>query len=466
MAGLGTGIQMQQKLSSKLTIAPQMAQSLKILAMNSLELTSYLNQCLESNPLLERDSDAEDQSAHDTIDKKDEAAHAEGSDDGWDLVYAANRRDGSELDTEQQWHQKEMPLHDKLHQQLECEPMEQRTRHIAAAIVDSLDDDGYFRADPVDIATLYNSTLPEVWKILCNIVQQLEPAGVAARDLAECLLLQLHDAGGDSTVMDVAENLLLREDSTLLESDQTLAEQLDCSSAIIAKAREALRRLDPSPGLNQANPSIYVYPELYFSLLRDGTIEVEVRRVNGTNIRLTEQWKNQKWSKADKVFISKADKEARWLMQVLSQRHDTITKVGLFLAEYQKDFLKYGVASIKPLTLSVVATACGVHESTVSRITNGKYAQTPLGLIELRHFFSAGVETRSGTMIATAQVLRRIKHMIEKESTVKPLSDQAICKQLGNEGITIARRTIAKYREQLGFPASSQRKKSAIDANA
>jgi len=461
MASLGTGIQLQQKLSHKLNIGPQMLQSLNLLAMNSLDLEQSINEYLESNPLLEHNPDNSEPSNEPKVGKEEDIiVHAEGADDSWDMIHNKNNRDGNDIDSEQQWHQTELPLHDTLHQQLQQEPMAVHTRAIATAIVDSLDDDGYFRADPMDIANLCESNINEVWQVLCTIVQHLEPAGIAARDLAECLLLQLQDLDDDSEVLAVAEKLLLGEDSTLYQSDQFLAEQLHCTEATIAKAREQLRHLDPSPGLNQANPDIYVYPELYFHLLRNGTIEVEVRRINGSNIRLSEQWKDQQWSGADKVFMNNAKKEAEWLLQALALRHETIAKVGLFLAEHQKDFLSYGVARIKPLTLAIVAEACGVHESTVSRITNGKYAQTPLGLIELRHFFSAGVETRNGDMIAVAQVQRRIKHMIEKEPNSKPLSDQAICKQLEHEGITIARRTVAKYREQLGFASSSQRKKA------
>ncbi len=461
MASLSAGIQLQQKLSHKLNVGPQMLQSLNLLAMNSFDLQQSINEYLESNPLLEHCPENPEPANESILGKEEDIiVHAEGADDSWDMLHSKNNRNANDTDSEQQWHQVDLPLHDTLHQQLEREPMEAHTRAIATAIVDSLDDDGYFRADPMDIATLCESQISEVWQVLCNTVQHLEPAGIAARDVAECLLLQLKDLGCDSEVMAIAEQLLLGEDSTLYESNDFLAEKLHCPVAIIAKAREQLRHLDPSPGLNQVSPDIYVYPELYFSLLRNGNIEVEVRRINGSNIRLTEQWKNQQWSGSEKDFINHAKKEAQWLLQALALRHETIAKVGLFLAEHQKEFLTYGVASIKPLTLAMVAEACGVHESTVSRITNGKYAQTPLGLIELRHFFSAGIETRSGDMIAVAQVQRRIKHMIEKEPANKTLSDQAICKQLAHEGITIARRTVAKYREQLGFASSAQRKKA------
>jgi len=452
MAKLGSAVQLQQKLSSKLVMAPQMAQSLKILAMDSLELELYLDQCLESNPLLERESDV-------TSQESEVVAHAEGADEGWENLYTNNHRDGDEGDREQQWHHDELPLREQLHQQLSREPMEEQTRRVAAAIIDSLDDDGYFRADPNGVAVLCETTVAVVWQVLRTTVQQFEPAGVGARDLAECLSLQLDDCRGyDEAVIVVAQHLLSHQETTLLAADRSVAEQLACSEGTVVQARKLLRQLDPSPGLSQSDPSIYIEPELSFTLQRDGSIAVEVRRSRGGSVRLSQQWEGHVWHGDDQAFMSNAEKEARWLLQALSQRHDTLLKTGLFLASHQQSFLIHGVAAVKPLTLKQVAEACGVHESTISRLTSNKYAYTPLGLIELRNFFSAGLETRHGDTIAVPQVLRRIKHMIEKENPAKPLSDQAIFKQLTHEGITIARRTIAKYREQLGFPSSSKRR--------
>jgi RNA polymerase sigma-54 factor len=295
--------------------------------------------------------------------------------------------------------------------------------------------------------------------VLRQTVQAFEPAGVGARDLVECLSLQLDDCHGhDEAVIAVAQRLLSHQEATLLAPDSSIAEQFSCTENTVMQARKLLRQLDPSPGLAQADPSIYIEPELSFILQRDGNLTVEVRRNLGGCVRLSQQWDGHVWQGDDETFMSNAEKEARWLLHALSQRHDTLLKTGLFLASYQQGFLMHGAAAIKPLTLKQVAEACDVHESTISRLTSNKYAYTPLGLIELRNFFSAGLETRHGDTIAVPQVLRRIKHMIEKENPAKPLSDQAIFKQLGHEGITIARRTIAKYREQLGFPSSTKRR--------
>ncbi len=452
MTKLGTGVQLQQKLSSQLVMAPQMAQSLKILAMDSLELEQYIDQCLESNPLLERESDV-------TSQEQEAVVHAEGADEGWENLYSQNQRDGDAGDKEQQWHHDELPLHERLHQQLAREPMDEQTRRVAMAIVDSLDDDGYFRADPNAVAALCETTMATVWLVLRQTVQQLEPAGVGARDLAECLSLQLDDCRGyDEAVVAVAQHLLSHQESTLQLTDAAVAQELACNTNTIAAARKLLRQLDPNPGLSQADPSIFIEPELNFILDRDGSIAVEVRHSRGGSVRLSKQWQDHAWQGDDQTFMSNAEKEARWLLQALAQRHDTLLKTGLFLAVHQQAFLVHGAAAIKPLTLKQVAEACGVHESTISRLTSNKYAYTPLGVIELRNFFSGGLETRHGDTIAVPQVLRRIKHMIEKENPAKPLSDQAIFKQLTQEGITIARRTIAKYREQLGFPSSTKRR--------
>lgn len=456
MANLGINANLQQKLSTKLVIAPQLAQSLKILAMNSLKLESYVESCLEQNPLLERVPDAD--TPVEIEYKTDDALQLE-FDGGWESLHINSQRDGDMVNVEAQPRPEDVPLYDSLHRQLGCEPMSEQTRSIACAIVDSLDDDGYYRCNPDETARICQSDATTIVQVLQQVVQSLDPAGIGARDLVECLLLQLRESDNeDSAVIDTATQLLLYPTESLGESDEYLTNRLDCSIETLNLARKRLRQLDPSPGLNQAQPDLYIRPELGFRLLQTGSVEVEVFNTTGTAVRMTEQWNNHTWTGKDKAFMEKSRKEACELLHALSQRAETLLKVGLFLADYQRAFLEHGIVAIKPLTLQVVADACGLHESTISRVTNGKYAQTPLGPIDMHRFFSAGLNTRSGETIAISRVLRRIQCMIEAESPQKPLSDQAILTQLTREGIEIARRTVAKYREGLGFPSSTKRK--------
>jgi len=188
---------------------------------------------------------------------------------------------------------------------------------------------------------------------------------------------------------------------------------------------------------------------------------VDIPGTGWQGISLNERWKKQQWQGKDKEFMSQAMKEAKWLLHALDQRSETLMKVALCLAQRQRAFLEYGVLGLKPLTLQDVAEDVGLHESTISRVTNGKYADTPIGLIELRRFFSAGLPTRGGGMISVYRVQQRVKALIDSEPAVRPISDQAIADRLQAEGIEIARRTVAKYREQLGLPPSSQRRRAA-----
>jgi len=212
----------------------------------------------------------------------------------------------------------------------------------------------------------------------------------------------------------------------------------------------------------RGEPNIYVRPEIIFRRLESGEIEVEVPKSGWRGVRMSEQWEGHKWSGKDQEFMASAAQEAKWLMYALDQRSETLMKVGVCLAQCQKAFLEHGILGLKPLTLQDVAEQVDLHESTISRVTNGKYAHTPLGLIEMRRFFSSGLPMRGGGMISVHRVQQRVKTLIQSEPSGKPISDQAVADRLIAEGIEIARRTVAKYREQLGLPSSSQRKRAAL----
>jgi len=187
---------------------------------------------------------------------------------------------------------------------------------------------------------------------------------------------------------------------------------------------------------------------------------VEVPRSGWRGLKISEQWSGTKFTGPDRSFMEAASQEAKWLLHALDQRSETLKKVGLCLASKQRLFLEHGILGLKPLTLQDVAEEVGLHESTISRVTNGKYAQTPLGLIEMRRFFSAGLPTRGGGMVSVYRVQQRVKTLIDSEPAGRPISDQAISERLQAEGIEIARRTVAKYREQLGLLPSSQRRRA------
>jgi len=360
---------------------------------------------------------------------------------------------------DQQW-QDEQSLSDTLHEQINQQPMPENERMIAHAIIDSLDDDGYFRLNHEEfLPTLDDSQVTEddVIRVLECVVQELEPAGIGARDLTECLLLQISD--DDSSAMMVRQMLLYHSEA--LGDDELLMRETQCSLESLDAARALMRRLDPFPGHGLCGQeNIYVKPEMSFSM-EGKAIKVEVPKVGWARLKVSEQWAGNTWTSQDKTFMDSASQEAKWLLQALDQRSDTLMKVGLCLAEKQKLFLEHGILGLKPLTLQDVAEAIGMHESTISRVTNGKYAETPLGLIELKCFFSAGLVTRGGGMISVHRVQQRVKTLIDAEPLTKPISDQGISDRLQAEGIEIARRTVAKYRENLGLPTSSQRRRAS-----
>ncbi len=429
--------------------------------MNAMDLDSYIEECIESNPLLEQDESQPDVSreGEDTAgkDREQEAIWRENGDNRWETMYASSTgRDGVDM-RDQQW-QAQQTMGQSLHEQVGRQPMQDEDRALARALIDSLDDDGYLRLNPDELATSLHCDAQTLEKVLVNIVQQLEPTGIGARDLTECLLLQLDD-GNDCDAL--ARRLLLHFPDQLFESDDVLAGRMVCSIEALARARGRLRRLDPFPGHGlHGQDNIYIQPEIIFRRSPEGDISIEVPGYSWQGLRLDEQWKNQGWKGSEREFMDGAIREAKWLLYALEQRKETLYRVAHCLARRQRAFLEYGLLGLKPLTLQNVAEEVELHESTISRVTNGKYAETPLGLIEMRKFFSAGLPTRGGGTISVYRVQQRVKALIGSEPPGRPASDQAISDRLRAEGIEIARRTVAKYRETLGLPPSSQRRRS------
>jgi len=459
---------LSHKLGQRLALTPQLTQSLKVLAMNCIELETYLEESIESNPMLEMDFNAslsnETPNQERAIEVAEREQWKETGDDRWESMYSSSSRDsgGDGFSEREQTWQGELSLSESLHEQVNRQPMPENERELAHILIDSLDDDGYFRVDAAEFANEIAGQLTTdavmIERVLVRVVQQLEPGGLGGRDLSECLLLQLDpDQEIDTWVM----RLLLHFSDLLHEADDVLAEKAECSIETIQQARVRMRRLDPFPGHGmRGDNNFFIRPEIVFRRNNDQVIEVDIPGTGWRGIRLNEQWKGHEWQGKDKEFMSQAMKEAKWLMHALDQRSETLMKVALCLAQRQRAFLEFGILGLKPLTLQNVAEEVGLHESTISRVTNGKYADTPIGLIELRRFFSAGLPTRGGGTISVYRVQQRVKALIESEPAGRPISDQAIADRLQAEGIEIARRTVAKYREQLGLPPSSQRRRA------
>ncbi len=438
----------------QLAITQELRQSLQILAMNALELSAFLETVLAENPLLELEEEPQEEASLESAEA--EQAALESGDERWDWVRSSFAEE--EGNREALWRD-EPTLLARLHEQIDRQPMDERARAIAHAIVDSLDEDGYFRADPREVGEAVAASPEEVERVLEEVVHHLEPAGVGARDLTECLLLQLD---GRNPMDALCRRILMHCPEALAESDAVLAEAAHCSAQEAAQARARLRRLDPWPGHGlRGTPGLYVRPELIFRRTNTGEIEVELADAEWQRLRMNERWARARWEGEDAAFVRRARQEAKFLLKALAQRAQTMLAVGRCLARRQRLFLEIGVLGLRPLTLQEVAEELGIHESTVSRVTSGKYALTPVGVVELKRFFSGGLPTRGGGAVSVHRVKQRIRMLIESEPPGRPISDQAIAERLQMEGIQIARRTVAKYREQMGIPSTSVRRRRA-----
>jgi len=438
-----------QQLATRLAMTPQLQQSLKLLAMNVLELEQYLEELLQSNPLLELEE------APQPSLEREEPALSDSGDLRWDML--ARAFDEEEAPREANWRAETTPL-DRLREQIDREPLDATTRAIAHAIVDALDEDGYFRESPEVIAKALQVTPQQVERVLVEVVQRCDPPGIGARDLTECFLLQL--AGSDAAER-LARRILLHARELLVRGeDEAICELLGCTPRQLAAAKARMRRLDPWPGHGlRGTPALYLRPELEFRRAPDGSgFVVELLQPIARRLQIHNPWQGRCRTAQEKAFLREAMREAKGLMQALSQRERTLLSVGEVLARRQQAFLALGPLGLRPLTLADVAAETGLHESTISRATHGKYARTPLGVVELRRFFCTGLPTRGGGVISVERVQARIRALIEHENPARPISDQAIAERLQAEGIEIARRTVAKYREQMGIPSSSKRR--------
>ncbi len=496
MAGLGQKLEARQ--GQGLVMTPQLQQAIKLLQLNNMELTEFVEEELERNPLLERDErpdpgDAEraepveadaapasDELSFDAPAKAEEAIDADTetmySDSKSDMQGAesaggnvdwsrAGKGGGSSFDSEEfdaaANASREKSLRDHLHDQLAELALQPADRMIAAHLIDLADDDGYFRADLDETAERLGVTRSEVEAMLA-CVQGFEPAGVMARSLQDCLALQLKDRDRlDPAMAALIDNLplLAKHDYAGLKAAcEVDAEDL---TDMIAE----LKRLTPKPGLGFGTDNTRsVEPDVTVKERPDGSWAVELNtdtlpRVLMNN-RYAAQISKAARSEDEKVFITECAQNASWLVKSLDQRARTILKVSSEIVRQQDAFFAKGVAWLRPLNLKTVADAVGLHESTVSRVTSNKYVATPRGLFELKYFFTSAIASSDGGEAYSAEAVRyRIKAMIDGESLDEVMSDDKIVERLHADGVDIARRTVAKYREAMNIPSSVQRRR-------
>ena len=469
---------LQAKLSQKLILTPSLQQAIKLLPMSTLELADMLNQEVVENPLLEEIPSedlqaAEAQPATDKADEQDAQRATEGKTDNWednDYEYFFNDYMDDNYRSRVPTEVKELPpientlstsssLTDHLEWQLSLKTDDLDDRAIGTAIIGNLDDDGILVASVSEIAQMGPWDIDRVEQGL-RLVQSFDPTGVAARDLQECLTLQLRQLGleGTPTERIVTEHLRLLQNHQIPE----LSRKMGLSIDELREHIEVIRHLDPKPGAryNQRQPE-YVMPDVYIVKVDDQYVAV-LNDDGLPQLRISSSYKrllDKDQADADtRTYVKERFNAARWLLKSVEQRQKTIQKVATSIINFQRDFLDHGIEYLRPLVLRDVANDIGMHESTVSRVVNNKYMHTPQGVFEMKYFFHSGISSSYGESVSSVTIKQRIRKIIDNEDPRKPLSDSKIVSILQREGLVLARRTIAKYREELKIPTSNQRK--------
>ena len=469
---------LQLRLGQSLTMTPQLQQAIRLLQLPTIELQAHIREALESNVMLEQDEEAETAAFQPlaTTEMGNEAAEPEAAvsvevvDDGWnDQSVGPAENPWSPGDDERVQEIADsggQTLREHLLWQLELPRLSGRERAIGRAIIDAINDDGYL-GDPLEeiAATLrpeIDASNAEVASVLA-IVQAFDPSGVGARSVSECLTLQLNQL--DPATPALATARLLARNHLELVAGRDLAalrRELHAGDEELEHALALVRACHPRPGsvINTAAAE-YVVPDVFVRRTARGW-SVEINPATLPRVRVNQGYARLIGRGADHATMRTQLQEARWLLKSLEIRNDTLTKVARSIVERQSAFLEQGEEFMQPMILRDIASAIEMHESTVSRITSGKYMHTPRGVFELRYFFSSQVEGAGGGAGTSSTAIRaKIRKLIREEAKGNPLSDSRIAELLSGAGIPVARRTVAKYRESMGLAPSNERRRDA-----
>ncbi len=482
---------LQLRLGQQLTMTPQLQQAIRLLQLPALELQAHIRELLESNVMLEavEESDATGSfealaPLHESVrepeptgpaadaDSAPDAVEVEVIDDGWSepAVGPSENRYGHPDDDRQQDIADESgrSLHEYLLGQLELAGLSEIDLAIATAIVDAINDDGYLTDSLTEIAATLRPEIEcdeeEVERVLM-LVQMLEPVGVGARTVSECILLQLDQLDPGTPHLELARRIAARHLDLVAGRDTAqLRRLLGADEEAIDHALALVRACHPRPGTVVSGTSTeYVVPDVFVRRTERGW-SVEINPATVPRVRLNEGYASLIGRGASHAGMRSQLQEARWLLKSLEIRNDTLTRVARAIVERQSQFLEHGEEYMRPMILKDIAEAIDMHESTISRITSGKYMHTPRGVFELRYFFSSQVESEDGRGTSSTAIRAKIRKLIREENPSDPLSDARIAEILSQEGIPVARRTVAKYRESLGLASSAERKRAATRA--
>ena len=487
---------LQLKLGQQLTMTPQLQQAIRLLQLSTLDLQQEIQQALDENPMLEVEEEA-------PADTPDQASDTLGATEGpldnpeagaeatepaaatdfepaipddlpvdtqWeDLLPSSapppSEGPGEEYDFESRNASAET-LHDHLAWQLNLTRLSDTDRVIALAIIDATDDSGRLNIDLEDLLELFPAELEieteEVQAVL-HALQQFEPVGVFARDLQECLLLQLKALAPDTPHLEQARALINRYINPLANGDfAQIMRRMKLPEEELKNVLRLVQSLDPFPGKRiGGDDTEYIVPDVFVSK-KEGRWVVELNPDTAPRLRINSHYAGlikRADSSADNTYLRDNLQEARWFLKSLQSRNETMMKVSSEIVRRQRNFLEYGEEAMKPLVLADIAEAVEMHESTISRVTTRKYMHTPRGIFELKYFFSSHVATTSGGACSSTAIRALIRKLIAAENPRKPLSDSRLAQLLEDQGIQVARRTIAKYRDSLSIPPSNERKR-------
>ena len=473
---------LQLKLGQHLTLTPQLQQSIRLLQLSTLELNQELEQLLQDNPLLEREDEDADEASRTAAEAPVHTAEAESQSTDTPQPESAESEPATALD-DADWNDYSSAggddedneyaqgsvsgatLREHLLNQLIVSPLTLRDRTLVAALIDDLDESGFLTQPLADITASLRDELeelePEEVETALKHLQNMDPTGVGARNLAECLTLQLRALPVDTPARDAAMRLTTDYLDLLAARDVgKLKKLLAIDDTMLRAARALILSLNPRPGAAfGADETHYVIPDVYVrkvkgmwiaSLNADAMPKLRVNRVYADILsRHRENGGSQ---------LSSQLQEARWLIKNVQQRFDTILRVSQAIVDRQKHFFEHGEVAMRPLVLREIADAVELHESTISRVTTQKYMMTPRGLYELKYFFGSHVSTDNGGACSSTAIRALIKQLIAAESGRKPLSDGQLAEVLGQQGIVVARRTVAKYRESMQIPPANMRR--------
>jgi len=450
-------LQLQQE--QKLIMTPELQLAVKMLQLTTFELNEYINEQLEENPLLEIDETVENNEeclASCPKDCKDELLSIM---DYFDSGYGGYKEAEEEKENYSPLNYvvKEKSLWEYLKEQLAMTAIGKNMRKAAEYIIDNIDESGYLTIDIADICENCNLDVEQAEELV-HLIQSFEPAGICARDIRECLLIQAEKCGIEDCVLkNIINNML----ECVAQGDIKRIARENCIS--INKAEEyadIIKSFNPKPGAAFSSESTrYIVPEVVVENI-EGVYTVTVNQDWIPSLKINNMYKSLLLDKNSEEYqyVNEKLQSAIWIIKSIMQRMDTIKKVSEAILEYQKEFFEND-RPIRPMGLKQIADLTGYHESTVSRAIRGKYMQTPKGLFEMKSFFTRGMQSSTGEEVTFDRVKKRIKEIISSEDKSSPYSDQAICSILSDEGTVISRRTVAKYREEMNIPSSSKRKR-------